>query len=157
MAEADLIAFLIPLVVSVYLAVLLYVLHKQKKQKEHADSKVPTFNNIPYYTPEEKKNFVKGIPIGLSLGIIIYIQHLNAMFGGEYQWWFPFIQADPVVLFVTLLFLYSGFKFLAALTNLPIFKKKHGLPDGIFSSFVVIQIIVFLKFPLIFFPILPPP
>lgn len=151
MAEADIIYYIIPAVVGLYLVVLLYGL-RQFRIKALIPRAPRIF--VPHYTPQEKKHFLKGIPIGIILGVLVFAPHLNAIFGGDNAWFFPFIQLYPVILYSTLSVVFTLFKFLAAFTNINFFGTNQGYMDGLFSSFGAVQIIVFIKYPLIFFPIL---
>lgn len=155
MAEADLYAYIYAGLVGLYFSVLLYILHRRKIIRLRGGRTTTPLSQIrPHYTEEEKRNFKIGIPIGLVLGGLVYLPHLVFIFGGEQQWWFGFVQIDPVIIFVTILFVYSGSKFIVAFTDFPLLARNNGMFDGIFASVVVIQIFVFIKFPLIFFPIL---
>ena len=103
---------------------------------------------------KEQRNFKIGIPLGLVLGILSHLPHFVSMVGGEQQWWFIFVQLDPIILFVTILFIYACSKFLVMFFIIPKLSSKIAFMDGVLASFVLIQIIVFLKFPLIFVPLI---
>lgn len=153
MAEADYFVYAIVLVVGVYFGVLLFSLRIKRNRPK--DKKFPNFRT-PHYTLNEKKQFLKSIPVGVGLGILVYLQHVNAMVGGEPLWILPFFQIHPVIIYATLVVAFAVFKFIAAFLNINFFVDRQGYADGIMSSFVIIQIIVFIRYPLIFFPTLQP-
>lgn len=140
-----------PAIVGLYFMVLLYGLRKLRLSSKF---KIPKPNNYPHYSPQEKRHFVKGIFIGIPLGILVFAPHINAMFGGDNAWFLPFIQLYPVIIYVTFTAVYAVFKFIAAFSNLNFFGNSQGIVDGILASFVIVQMIVFIRYPLIFFPIL---
>lgn len=151
MAEADLIPYAWVVFTGIILAGILDHLRKNRIKREIG--KVEETLKIPHYSTIEKKNFKKAIPIGTGLGILVYLQHFVVMFGGQSPWFLPFIQIHPIVLYLTLLFTFAIFKFFVAFTNISFFEKNRGRADGIFASFTAVQIIVFVRFPLEFFPI----
>lgn len=125
-----------------------------KLRKNRITKKVNENNSIEktIYSALEKKNFKIGALIGAALGFLVYLQHFSIIFGIQPPWFTPFIQLYPVVLYLTLLFTYTIFQFLGRFTKIPFFEKNKGRVDGIFASFTIIQIIVFIRFPLEFFP-----
>ena len=153
MAEADILAFLIAGVVGLYFTVILSILRKIRTR-----SKIKKSTNfcITHYSPKEKKQFLKIMPLGAVLGILVYFQHFNAIIGGESSWVLPFVQIYPVIIYATLVILFAVFKFIAAFTNVNFFADRQGYADGLMSSFVIVQVIVFVRYPLIFFPTLNP-
>jgi len=150
MAEASLVSYIWVGAAVIILIAILDLLRRNRIKKKINQNEETL--KTPHFSDVEKKNFKKTIPIGVGLGILVYLQHLVVMFGGQPPWFLPFIQIDPVVLYLTLLFTYAVFKFFAAFTNIPFFEKNRGRADGLFASFTIIQIIVFARFPLEFFP-----
>lgn len=150
MAEADITSYLWVVVAGLFLALTLDRLRKNRLKKEI--KKNEEIIKMPYYSDKEKKNFRKAIPLGAGLGILVYLQHFFVMFNVQPSWYVPIIQIDPIVIYLTLLFYWSGFQFFAAFTNFQFVKRNKGFADGLFAAFTVIQIIVFVKFPLEFFP-----
>ncbi|MCJ8306425.1 MAG: hypothetical protein HRU07_05180 [Nitrosopumilus sp.] len=151
MAEADINAYIIPAIVGLYFMVLLYGLRKFRLSPRTKNPK-PKFT--PHYSPLEKRHFLKGIPIGLALGILVFAPHFNAILGGDNSWFLPFLQIYPVIIYASFTVVFALFKFIAVFSNLNFFGNSHGILDGILASFVLVQIIIFIKYPLIFFPIL---
>ena len=152
MAEADLVSYLWVVAAGIILASTLDQLRKNRIKKEMNRNEETV--KAPHFSDREKKNFRKAIPLGAGLGILVYLQHFVVMFGVQPPWFILFIQIDPVIIYLTLLFCYSGFKFFAAFTNISFFEKNRGFADGIFATFTIIQIIVFVRFPSEFFPII---
>lgn len=150
MAEADLTSYLWVVVVGLFLAVTLDRLRKARVKKETRENEEIT--KVPYYSDKEKKNFRKAIPLGACLGILVYLQHFFVMFNVQPPWYVQIIQIDPIIIYLTLLFYWSGFQFFVAFTNFQFVKRSKGFADGMFATFTVIQIIIFVKFPLEFFP-----
>jgi hypothetical protein len=150
MAEASITSYLWAVVVGLFLTTILVRLRKTRVKKETKRNE--EIAKAPYYSDKEKRNFRKAIPLGMSLGILVYLQHFFAMFNVQPQWYVPIIQIDPIVIYLTLLFYWSGFQFFVAFTNFQFVKRNKGFADGMFAAFTVIQIIVFVKFPLEFFP-----
>lgn len=151
LAEADIMAFIIPAIVGLYFMVLLYGLRKFRLSSKFKTSKP---NHYPHYSPQEKRHFLKGTLAGFPLGVLVFLPHFVDIFGGDISWFIPFIQLYPVIIYATFTVVYALFKFIAAFSNLNFFGNSQGIIDGILASFVLVQIIVFVKYPLIFFPIL---
>lgn len=153
MAEADVLAFIITGVVGLYFVVVLSILRTKRIRPKIKKS--PNFH-IPHYSPKEKKQFLKSIPFGVGLGIFVYLQHLNAIAGGEPLWFIPFLQIHPVIIYTTIIVVFAVFKFVAAFTNVNFFIDRQGYADGTLSSFIIVQVIVLVNYPLITFPRLNP-
>lgn len=152
MAETDLIPYLLVVVVGSILAIILSELRRLQKHKQKSEQ--GEIEKGRSYSEKEKHNFKKGFVIGIITGFLVYIQHIFGILGLESPWYFPFIQIYPITFYLTISFVYAGFKILMVFTKLSLFEKKFGYADGIFVAFAVIQAIVFFRYPSESVPIL---
>lgn len=153
MAESDIFVFIIAGIVGLYFTVLLSILRTRRIRTTRKRT-IPEF--ISRYPPREKRQFLISISVGVILGVLVYLPHFITITGGETDWVVPFIQLYPVIIYATLIVTFAVFKFIAVFLHVNFFTNHQGYVDGALSSFVIIQIIVFVNYPLIFFPTLNP-
>lgn len=153
MAEADLFAFIIAGIVGLYFAVLLSIL-RTRRIRTTRPRRIIEF--ISRYPAREKRQFMISIPIGLFLGVLVYLPHLITIFDGSVDWFVTSIQLYPVILFTSFLVIFTAFKFIFVFLHVNFVAGRQGYVDGLLYSFVIVQIIVFVNYPLIFFPRLDP-
>lgn len=110
-------------------------------------------------TPEfrrQRKDFLIGFPIGILLGVLTHLPFVGDIFKWHQEWYYPFIQAEPLIFYVGILTIVTGFRIITTLFPIKTSERK-SLGDGIFYAFIMVQIVLFfLGYVEIFFPTLNP-
>lgn len=110
-------------------------------------------------TPEfrrQRRDFLIGFPVGALLGVLTHLPFVGDIFKWHQEWYYPFIQAEPLIFYVGILAIVTGFRIIEKLIPIKTSGTK-SMSDGIFYAFIMVQIVLFfLGYVEIFFPTLNP-